>query len=556
MAFVLSLFAGRLVQLQWLDAEAYAAQASQQRLATLELPANRGTITDAAGEPFAMTVEARAIFADPSLVEDGLEDEIAVRVGSVLEISAAEVRRKLDAPGQFVYLDRGVSPAKARQVLALGYKGIATQPGQKRIYPSGDLAANVLGMVGRDGDGLAGAEYAFDELLDGRDGRQTVEIGRNGQPIPMAPDRRRPPEPGHDLRLTIDRDIQWKAEQAIVRQVEKTEAEGGTVVVMEPRTGKILALASQPTFDPNRPEEVSSGEIRNRAVTDVFEPGSTNKVITVAAGLEVGGLTPTTPFTVPSTLRRADTTFRDSYDHPTQRLTLAGVLAKSSNTGTILASEQLTAEQLHKYLRAFGFGQPTGIGLPGESSGALPPPQQWSGSTRYTIPFGHGLSVNAIQLASVYATIAAGGVRVEPNIVAGTTAKDRAYESGGPPGKQRVVGAETARQLARMLEGVVSEEGTAPAAAIPGYRVAGKTGTADRVDPECDCYRGYTPTFAGFAPADDPQLVVEVVLQDPKRGHYGGQVAAPVFKDVMSFALKSRKVPPSGTEPPEFRLYA
>lgn len=556
MAFVLSLFAGRLVQLQWLDAEAYAAQAAQQRLLTLQLPATRGTISDANGGPLAMTVDARAIFADPGLVEQGQKDEISSRLAPLLEVPAGEIREKLDAPGRFVYLARAVSPATARKVLALEYKGIASQPGHERVYPSGTLAAGVLGLVGRDGHGLAGIEYAFDDVLAGRDGRQTVEIGRNGQPIPMAPGRRVPPEPGRDVRLTLDPDIQWKAEQVISQEVEASGAKSGTVVVMEPKTGEILALATQPTFDPSHPESVSSEDLRNRAVTDVYEPGSTNKVITGAAAMEVGGVTPTTAFTVTPTLRRAGTTFRDSHYHPTERLTFAGVLVKSSNIGTILASERVGKNQLYDFMRKFGYGQPTGLHFPGESPGLLPPPREWSATKRYTVSFGQGLSVNAIQMASVYATVASGGVRVEPSLVSGTTNGDGTFQTAGPPQKRRVISEKTARQLTNILEGVVSEEGTAPAAAIPGYRVAGKTGTAKRVDPQCGCYRGYTATFVGFAPADDPQLVVEVVLQDPTRGHYGGQVAAPVFKDVMSFALKSRKIPPSGKKPPEIRLYA
>lgn len=556
MTFVLSLFAGRLVQLQWIEAEAYAAQAASQRVVSMTLPATRGVITDASGKPLALTVDARVVYADPSLIDPRQRDEIAADLASILDVSAAQIRDHLDAPGQFVPLARGVSPDRAREVLALGYRGIATQPDHERIYPSGSLAANVIGLVGRDGNGLAGIEYARNKALAGEDGQQTVELGGNGQPIPAAPGRRDPPVPGHDLHLTIERDVQWRAERLIARQVGETGAESGTVVVMEPKSGNIVTLATYPSFDPSAPEEAASGNIRNRAVTDVFEPGSTNKVITAAAALEVGGVTPTTEFTVPSTLTRAGTTFRDSHAHPTHRLTFAGILAQSSNIGTLLAAERVGAQQLYRFMRDFGFGQPTGLDFPGESSGLLPPVEQWSATTRHTVAFGQGVSVNAIQMASVYATIAAGGVRVEPSLVAGTTDEAGTYHDAPAPGRKRVVSSETARQLTRMLEAVVSEDGTAPQAQIPGYRVAGKTGTAKRVDPACGCYRGYTATFVGFAPADDPQLVVEVVLQDPKRGHYGGEVAAPVFQDVMSFALKSRGIPPSGTEPPKIRLHA
>jgi cell division protein FtsI (penicillin-binding protein 3) len=315
-------------------------------------------------------------------------------------------------------------------------------------------------------------------------------------------------------------------------------------------------MAATPTFDPADPGAVPAKDRGNPAVSDVFEPGSTNKVITMAAAVDAGVLTPQSPIVVPPTLTRGGTVFHDAETHGEENLTLAGVLAVSSNIGTILASEKVGTTRLYDYLRAFGLGQRTGIGFPGESKGLLSDPSTWSASQRYTIPFGQGISVTALQVASVYATIANGGVRVTPTLVKGIETDDGGFAPATTMTRTRVVSESTATQVEHMLEAVTTDEGTAPKAAITGYRVAGKTGTAQRVDPTCGCYRGYTASFVGFAPADDPKLVVLVVLDNPIRGHYGGTVAAPVFKDVMSFALETEKIPPTGTTPPVMQLTA
>jgi cell division protein FtsI (penicillin-binding protein 3) len=399
----------------------------------------------------------------------------------------------------------------------------------------------------------------MNERLAGRDGRHRVEIGLNGQHIPMGEDQKRPPVPGQGLRLTLMRDIQFQAQRAIEKQIKKSGARSGSVIVMDPRDGRLLAMASAPGFDPNDYGDSNSDLWGSPIVQEAYEPGSTGKVVTAAAVLEKGGVRPDTPFTVPDSIRRYDRTFRDSHPHRTERLTFAGVLATSSNVGTILASERITPQTLYQSLRDFGFGERTGIGLPAETAGRLQPPSKWSGTDRYPIAFGQTISVNALQMASVYATIANDGVRVRPSLVAGTTAGDGAFTAAPPPERKRVVSPATAQQIRDMLEGVISNEGTAPAARIHGYRVGGKTGTAEVVNPRCGCYDGsrYTASFTGFAPADDPQLVVQVVLQDPKKGsHYGGDAAAPVFKDVMSFALQSRKIPPTGSEPPTVKIRA
>jgi cell division protein FtsI (penicillin-binding protein 3) len=560
-AFVLSLFAGRLVQLQGIESKGYAQAAVRQRLNRIDLPAVRGPISFADGQPLAMTVDARVIYADPVMVEAGQRQRIASTLASMFGLDQADLIKKLTPSSKmnrYVELVHHVEPDRARMVTQMGFKGIGSLQEYRRVYPGGDLAANVVGFVNSNGDGGAGLESSMNTMLKGKSGWQKVELSETGQRIPMGEDEMSKPIPGKGIRLTLDRDIQWKAQDAIAKQVKATGAQSGSVIVMDPRNGQVLAMATTPTFDPANYLKSREADWGNRVVQEGFEPGSTSKVITAAAAMEAGGVTPETPFTVPGTLTRYDRTFHDSEAHGTEHLTFAGVLAKSSNIGTILASERVTATQLYQYMRAFGYGEDTGIGLPGESKGLLKPVDQWWGTDRYAIAFGQSVSVTALQVASVYATIADGGVRVTPNIVAGTTDDKGTLTPSARPSSRRVIKQSTASELTRMLEGVTTKDGTAPEAQIPGYRVAGKTGTAQRVNPDCGCYTGggYTSTFVGFAPAENPQLVVEVVLQKPQKGYYGGEVAAPVFKDVMSFALQSRRIPPSGSRSPKIRIYA
>jgi cell division protein FtsI (penicillin-binding protein 3) len=560
-AFVLSLFAGRLVQLQGIESKGYADAAVRQRLNRMDLPAVRGAITFAQGQPLAMTVDARLIYADPVMVPADQRTKIASTLAPMFDLDQAEILKKLmprSKNDRYVELVHHVEPDRARMVAAMDLKGIGTRQEYRRVYPDGDLAANVAGFVKADGDGGGGLESSMNTMLKGKSGWQKVELSETGQRIPMGEDEQSKPIPGKGLRLTLDRDIQWKAQDAITKQVRATGAQSGSVVVMDPRNGQVVAMATAPTFDPATYNTARPADLGDRAVQEGFEPGSTSKVITAAAAMEAGGVTPSTPFTVPDHVKEYDRTFNDSESHATERLTFGGVLAKSSNVGTILASERVTETQLYQYMRAFGYGEKTGIGLAGESRGILKPVNQWWGTDRYSIAFGQSVSVTALQTASVYATIANGGVRVTPNVIAGVTDDKGAFTPSARPSSRRVIKPATASELTRMLEGVTTKDGTAPLAQIPGYRVAGKTGTAQKVNPRCGCYTGggYTSTFVGFAPADNPQLVVEVVLQKPQKGYYGGQVAAPVFKNVMSFALQSRRIPPTGSKSPKIRIYA
>ncbi|GAA3011697.1 cell division protein FtsI [Streptosporangium longisporum] len=557
MTFVLSIFAGRLIQLQGLDSKVYAAKAAEQRVQEERLPARRGSITDVKGHELALTLEAREIFVDPSEIPDDRRDQVATILAKELNATKQTILAKLaDRTSRYQQIAAAADPAAAQRIMAHDLKGVGSKHRYRRDYPGGDLAGTLLGFVGTDGTGLAGLESTYDRLLAGRDGKQIIETGRQGQRIPMTHSTLLAPIEGRDVRLTIDRDVQWAAQKVIADQVEATGSRTGSVIVMDVRTGQVVAMANAPELDLGNWMAAAGADRVNRSVTDVFEPGSTNKVITAAAALESGAVRPETPFTVPDQIRCADQVLKDSHPHPVERLTFSGVVATSSNVGTILATQRIGDEKLHSMLQRFGFGTRPGTGLPGEEAGLLPDWKDWSGSQRCTIAYGQGVSVTALQTASVYQTIANGGVRVTPQVVAGTTGENGAFTASPPAKRTRVISERTAREVSAMLEAAVSEGGTGNLASIDGYRVAGKTGTAMRYDTRCQGYCGYTATFVGFAPADKPRLVVLAVLQDPQEGHYGGEIAAPVFKKVMTFALKSGKIPPTGTRPSPVRIRA
>ena len=550
---VLSLIGGRLVQLQGLDSTRYTALAEKQRLHTVALTAPRGIIVDRDNQPLAETVDARDVYADPTKVTDAGAE--AQKLAPLVKLSASTIQDLLTKQTTFVYLMRATTPQLATQIIDLQLPGIGVLPTTRRIYPAGTLASNVVGFANAEGTGLAGLEYSFQNMLSGHDGVRTFETGLSGSPIPDGHDVVKPAIPGTGLKLTIQRDIQWKAQQAIAAQVHAVHADSGTVIVMDPHSGQLLALAVAPGFDPNNPGASPVSAFGDPAISEVYEPGSVNKVITMSAALQTGVATPNSPYTVPNQLHYAGFTFHDAENHGTERLTLTGILAKSSNIGTIEVAQRLGAARLYHFLRDYGFGAPTGVGLPGDGIGLLPKLQDWSASTLPTTAFGQGIGVTALQVASVYATIANGGVRVTPNLIAGRIDPNGSFSPAPPPEQHRVISVRVAHELSDMLEAVTTNEGTAPLARIPGYRIAGKTGTANRPNGHGGYSgAGYTSSFVGFAPADDPKLLVEVVLQNPRHGYFGGLVAAPVFHDVMSFALQSLKVAPTGTKPPRAKL--
>ncbi|AEW93578.1 MULTISPECIES: peptidoglycan D,D-transpeptidase FtsI family protein [Streptomycetaceae] len=576
LTLVLLAFVVRLFQVQVVDAPAYAAKADVNRYQPVEVAAVRGDITDRAGVPLATSVDAYDITADPYLFTPGqakrpdAPQRAARLLAPVLGVDAGTLAARLATPkSRYVVLARRRSPQVWNRVKELKnapaarpagpgaaglLAGVLAQSTSKRVYPAGDLAAGVIGFVNGENAGAGGLEAALNGELAGKPGRMTFAAS-GAQQIPAAGMQQQPAVPGADVELTIDRDIQWAAQNAITRQVEAAHADRGYVVVQDARNGQILAMADAPGFDPNDLTHADRAALGNAALQDAYEPGSVSKLVSMAAVLDQGVATPLTRVVVPGTLQREDRVFHDDVDHGTWDLTLNGVLAKSSNIGTILATghlgrTQFQADQvLYDYLRKFGIGEPTGLRFPGETPGIFAPPQKWSTSQQYTIPFGQGLSVNAVQATSIYSTIADGGVRITPTLVKGTVGPDGRFTAAPAPKRTRVVSEQTARTLSRMLESVVGDEqGTGTAARIPGYRVAGKTGTANRVDPVTGRYHGYTASFMGFAPADNPRITVSCVVQNPTVGSYfGGPNCGPVFKEVMEFALKTLQVPPSAT---------
>ncbi|MFC8292697.1 peptidoglycan D,D-transpeptidase FtsI family protein [Streptomyces sp. NPDC057242] len=581
LTLVMLVFVVRLLQVQAVDASAYAAKADRYRFQEYTLSAERGEITDRNGIALAASVDAYDITADPKLftAEESrtadAPEQAAALLAPILGKQPAELAKKLRTPkSRYTLLARKQTPQVWNQIKDLKklyaqksqpsaggngvnlLGGVLSEPSTKRVYPNGELAAGILGYVNAEGRGAGGLESMLDPQLAGKDGKiRFTQSG--GRQVPTAGSRGTPAVPGAGIELTIDRDIQWAAQQAITEQVQKSKADRGYVVVQDTRTGEVLAMANAPGFDPNDLSAANAAAMGNAALQDAYEPGSTSKVMSMAAVLEEGKAAPDTHVTVPNRLHRGDRLFKDDVDHPTWYLTLNGVLAKSSNIGTILATGRLGATQaesnevLHSYLRKFGIGSPTGLGYPGETPGILAKPKDWSTSQQYTIPFGQGLSVNAMQAASVYSTVANGGVRIAPTLVRGTKGPDGRFTPAPRPEESRVVSEKTARTLAAMMESVVDdEEGTGTRAAIPGYRVAGKTGTANRVDPELGRYKGYTASFAGFAPADQPRVTVYCAIQNPTRGSYfGGQICGPIYKKVMEFALKTLHIAPTGSDP-------
>ncbi|WP_274557413.1 peptidoglycan D,D-transpeptidase FtsI family protein [Streptomyces spiramyceticus] len=583
LTLVMLAFVVRLLQVQAVDASAYAAKAEKNRYSSATLAAERGEITDRGGIALATSVDAHDITADPSMFTAKFSkthdapEQAAALLAPILRKDAGDLARKLSTPkSRYAVLARRQTPQiwkqikdlksvfaeKARADKAKGgpganvLLGVFQEPSSKRVYPNGDLAAGILGYVNAEGKGAGGLETQLNKELAGTDGQITYAQS-GGRRVPTVGAREVPAVPGSDIELTIDRDIQFAAQRAIAEQVQKSDADRGYVIVQDNRTGEVLAMANAPGFDPNNLSQANAAAMGNAALQDVYEPGSTAKVMSMAAVLEENAATPGTHVVVPNRLHRGDRLFKDDIDHPTWYLTLNGVLAKSSNIGTILATEQLgktrpqANQVLYSYLRKFGLGSPSGLGYPGETAGILAPPKDWSTSQQYTIPFGQGLSLNAMQAASVYSTIANGGVRIQPTLVRGTKGPDGRFTPAPAPKKTRVVSEATAKTLATMLESVVDDvEGTGTKARIPGYRVGGKTGTSNRVDPATGRYKGYTASFAGFAPADNPRITVYCAIQNPTRGSYfGGQICGPIYKQVMEFALKTLQVAPTGSKP-------
>jgi cell division protein FtsI (penicillin-binding protein 3) len=557
-AVAMFIFGVRLVQVQAVQASDYRARAASEMENTRALLAPRGEITDVHGVAFARSVAATSIVVDQTQISNPAQ--VASFVAPILGLPVSQVKASITGTRKWNMVFQNAKPAKWQELnLAIAQYntqfppmspdriiGFFPERSYVREYPSGSLIASLVGFVNHDGKGATGLESSMNSTISGVDGKYSYANGY-GAEIPGSQSEIFPAQTGTTVRLTVDRDIQWVASKAISDVVKASHAISGTVIVMDPKTGEILAHATAPTFDPNNTSKVSLISMRNPSVQDVYEPGSTGKVMTLSAALEEKKISPETIFTVPYALKRSTKVFHDHERHATKRLTASGILAESSNTGSIQIGELLSHETLHNYLSKFGVGTKTGSGLPGESNGILPKVADWSGTTAPTVAFGQGYSLTAMQATSIFATIANNGVRVSPTVIAGTSDASGNYTPAAGRTSQRVISVETAQKMRIMMESVVSASGTAPTAAIAGYRVAGKTGTAMRIDDTCGCYRGYTASFIGFAPADKPAYVISVTIQDPKGLHWGGALGGPVFKKVMSFVLQSRHIPPTGT---------
>lgn len=547
MVAVLAL-SGRLVWVQGLDATALAQEAVEQRTVTRVIPAMRGDIVDRRGEVLASSVERYDMWVNQLQVDqytgygddDPLEGvEAAARdLAPVLGWSTAKTREALTGERGFQYLAKGVEPAVRDAAMSLKIPGIGSDRVPERIYPAGAVGGNVLGFVGDDGTAWAGTELTFDEQLRGTDGRTSYERGAQGQIIPTGKQETTKAVDGSDVALTIDRDLQWKAQQVAASAMESWGATGASAVVLNARTGEVLALAEHPTYDPNDPGAADEEYRGNRAISDVFEPGSTGKLFTFAAAIEEGAVTPESQYEIPYEMWFEGERVKDSHQHPEQQLTAAGVLKNSSNVGTVQIAENVSPEVRYDYLRAFGLGERTGIELPAEAAGVVHPVSQWSGRTRYTTAFGHGYSVNALQMVSAVGTFANDGVRVQPSLIQGVRQADGSIKPLGEPEQTRVVSSETAATMRELMDNAVDDD--EHAAAISGYAVAGKTGTAQVPGGT------YTASFIGFAPADDPELVVGVFVFGLNGFISGSRAAAPAFSELTAFALQNQGIAPTG----------
>ena len=536
-----AVFAATLVRSAWLQVvkgPSYEAMATRQNRETIEIPASRGTIYDRTGEPLAIGEQATTVYADPRSVTDAA---LAARTaGRALGLDPDTLYRELsDRSRGFVYVARKADPYRAAALQKRELTGLGFYPEELRAYPQKAVAAQVLGYAGLDNEGLEGLEKALDSTLAGRPGFETVVKDPFGRAIDVVSGR--PELPGRNVVLTIDHQIQASAERILADHVERWSARGGTAIVMDTRTGAILAMANAPSYDANRFPGAPAERRRNRAVTDLYEPGSTFKIVTVAAALEQKLVQPQTSFWLQPTIAVADRVIRESHPRGAQRMTVRQILSDSSNVGTVTIAQRLGAGGLADWIGRFGFGKPTGIDFPGESPGMVLPLEDWSGSTIGTVPIGQGIAVTPIQMARAYAAIGNGGIAPPPHLV------QRVDGMRVRPGDgRRIVSTATAAKVMAMLRDVVIE-GTGTDAAIPGYTVAGKTGTASK--PENGVYvRKYVASFVGLVPAAKPRLVVLVAVDEPKGQIWGGVVAAPAFRDIARFALQYLEVPPDAPE--------
>jgi cell division protein FtsI (penicillin-binding protein 3) len=572
---MLTLFAGRLVQIQGIDAAYYRVHANAEKLKKTLLPALRGTIYSSNGHILAMTTETYQIWADPPLIPAADLPAVAQQLSGPLGRPAVKILNLLEHPTStdYVQLATGVSISGDQKIEALSVynAGIYDIASYAMAYPDGEATANVVGFANVNPQtgviaGQAGIEEEYNQLLTGTAGSEQVEMGADGEQIPGSLEET-PAENGESVRLTINSDLQYDAMKACQQEVDKSQAESCTVVIIAPKTGDILAMAQWPTYDQNTLTNVA--DTADLDVQDVFTPGSTAKVITASAAFEHGGKTPMSTYYIPYQIYRGGQWIHDAEWSPGEHYTIAGIIANSSNVGMSQVVQSVSPQTQYDYLRNFGLDEPTGLGLPGETPGLLAPPSQWAADERYTLSYGQGIAVNAVQMASVYATIANDGVRVTPRLVAGTYNAAGQYTPAPPSASRRVIKQTTAKELISILQQVPGVDMSAdqPWGIIPGYAVASKTGTANESpnQPGESCPPSnplciYGASYIGMAPGNGPQVVVAVNVQDPNNAnqdYFGDMVAGPVFYHVMNDAIAELQIlPQPGLVPPDVRLNA
>ncbi|WP_067547375.1 peptidoglycan D,D-transpeptidase FtsI family protein [Nocardia crassostreae] len=565
--------AAQLLWIQSISAPKLSAQAADQRSVTLPDPATRGPILDRYGKSLAFTIAAKKLSFQPVKVRKDLADAHAKRntapePDARLQAIAKYLHEKLgnDAPEKdvlaklrsddpFVYLVHNMDPRIASDI-KLEFPEVGVEREDMREYPGGALAANVIGATGWDGHGQIGLESSMDAILAGTDGSMTYDRGSDGAVIPGSWRDRQPAVNGYGVELTLDSDLQYYVQQQVQQARELSGAQAASAVVLDAHTGQVLAMANDNTFNPALgPEHWSSSDLGNPSVQEVFEPGSVNKIVTAAAAIEYGLTNPDEVHQVPGEIFTGGVTVHDAWEHGTTPFTTTGIFGKSSNVGTLMLAQRIGEDRYYDMLLRFGLGQRTGVGLPGESPGVLPARDQWSGSTFANLPIGQGLSMTTLQMTAMYQAIANDGVRIPPRIVKAKIAPDGSRTEEEQPEGVTVVSPQTAQTLRDMFQSVVQRDprgvqtGTGAPASIEGYQIAGKTGTAQQIDPKCRCYSTdrYWITFAGIAPADNPRYVIGMMLDAPVRssdGSGGGSVA-PLFHSIASWALQRDRVPPS-----------
>jgi cell division protein FtsI (penicillin-binding protein 3) len=534
---IFSFAIARAFWLQGVRGSALRAEAHGQQVTEVTIPGQRGRILDRNGKVLAASEDAADVIATPYQVKNPAQ--VAMDLHEVLGMPTTDLLEPLQDRGSgFAYLARKVGADEAARVEKLNIAGISTVPTSRRFYPQGELASQVIGAVGSENQGLTGLEEAQNEVLGGANGEQDVIHDALGRPIRM--DTVTPASVGEDIQITLDAAIQAKTEEALATAGEHFEAQGATAIVMNANTSEILAMANWPGYDPSNLEEASDEQLQNRATGFTYEPGSTFKAFTVAAALEDEVVTPETSFYLPSEIQVADREIGEAHERPPIDATVSQILAQSSNVGAVRIGLAEGADRFSRWINNFGFGRVTGLDYPGEERGIVPERDEYSGSTMGNLPIGQGLAVTPVQMATGYAAIANGGILRKPSLI--STVGGQPTDGEGED--RRVLSERTAGQLRNMLEGVLEPGGTASSVSVPGYVLAGKTGTAQKVVGGTYSEDEYVASFVGFAPAQRPKLLVAVVVDEPLYVHTGGEVAAPVFGEVAEFALPYLGVSP------------